>query len=704
MESARLSNSARCRRYRKRLHEPDSDEEREDLKRPLTKTERNRRYREKRKVEKLPKSKTPLANKQRVQIYRDCIKKRQVNNSNIFQKEHIVTASNVSEDEHERRVDICKNFWIVRRNCIKLDSRRVDVLEHFRNYMTKHFFSDTLDDYCRICDRLWWTSRLIRLQRNTSLFTFVQSLNYYDMQEPFMVCSNCRTFLRREKIPTLAKMNGFVYPEIPSDLPELCPISERLVSPRLPFMQIRHIRYFAGSRRLLGQIANVPVDVNNMVMVLPRRLDDDYTFNVCLKRKLLHTSSYMAGCISKRDIKLWLKELVKTPLYRKYNIVIDDCFFVADDEENSVAFARQLANGYDKVAVRIRHTLEEIPRRNEHYMTSEEVLTKMQETLFWSEDMVRDMAPGQNVQPFAISFDADAEELSFPMIYFGHPREFTVRAIAYSIASSEIRRRDRRGVKSNHILYMAAKIMRLRMIDSLNVMFRANNDTVHSITRSEIENRQFVKETMERNESFLRHIPNSVQYWYGRKRDLFAMMRQLGKPTLFLTLSASETYWIPLLRYIYKFQNRIPAEQNISDEIFEAMTATVRAELLVNSDPVICCLYFDKLVDTILNALKRTTGPFGKYHVVDYFRRIEFQHRGSPHCHMLLWLANAPVDVEQRLQDGRAVPHVITIIDSLCTVDQSLLMGGRQLQTHRHTHTCYKKILNDVDLELHSGR
>lgn len=70
---------------------------------------------------------------------------------------------------------------------------------------------------------------------------------------------------------------------------------------------------------------------------------------------------------------------------------------------------------------------------------------------------------------------------------------------------------------------------------------------------------------MERNESFLRHIPNSVQYWHSRKQDLFAMMRQLGKPTVFLTLSASETYWLPLLRYIYKFQNNLPARNSGRD-------------------------------------------------------------------------------------------------------------------------------------------
>ncbi|GFW65820.1 helitron_like_N domain-containing protein [Trichonephila clavipes] len=65
---------------------------------------------------------------------------------------------------------------------------------------------------------------------------------------------------------------------------------------------------------------------------------------------------------------------------------------------------------------------------------------------------------------------------------------------------------------------------------------------------------------------------------------------------------------------------------------------------LVNEDPVTCCVYFNKLVDTIMAMLqaKMTYNPFGPYRVLDYFLRIEFQHRGSPHAHVLLWLENDP--------------------------------------------------------------
>ena len=61
-------------------------------------------------------------------------------------------------------------------------------------------------------------------------------------------CQTCRMSLKRGKIPTLAVANGFSYPDYPSHpcLPPLDPITERLISPRLPFMQTRRLRHAAG--------------------------------------------------------------------------------------------------------------------------------------------------------------------------------------------------------------------------------------------------------------------------------------------------------------------------------------------------------------------------------------------------------------------------------------------------------------------------
>lgn len=100
--------------------------------------------------------------------------------------------------------------------------------------------------------------------------------------------------MSRGKIPSLNKSNGYKYPDHPPHLPPLDPITERLISPRFPFMQIRRLRHESGTYKLIGQVINVPVEVDNSVKQLPRQLDDDYAFNVNIK-KHIHKFPYLSG-------------------------------------------------------------------------------------------------------------------------------------------------------------------------------------------------------------------------------------------------------------------------------------------------------------------------------------------------------------------------------------------------------------------------
>jgi hypothetical protein len=86
-------------------------------------------------------------------------------------------------------------------------------------------------------------------------------------------------------------------PPCPMHLPPLDCISERFVAPRLPFMQIRRLRHQMG-----GQVINVPVDVNNIVTTLPRQLDDDYSFNVHLKRNCSHKSTCLQDVLRRLQL------------------------------------------------------------------------------------------------------------------------------------------------------------------------------------------------------------------------------------------------------------------------------------------------------------------------------------------------------------------------------------------------------------------
>lgn len=102
----------------------------------------------------------------------------------------------------------------------------------------------------------------------------------------------------------------------------------------------------------------------------------------------------------------------------------------------------------------------------------------------------------EHATPINIIYDVYAEELSFPQIYYGVHRQFdlNVRVPPYMMSTSDIRR----GVTADHVLYMAMKILRMRVVEGIYNMFGCVKQT-ESITRK---------------------------------------IRQLGKPTIFLTIRA----------------------------------------------------------------------------------------------------------------------------------------------------------------------
>lgn len=555
----------------------------------------------------------------------------------------------------------------------------------------KDFVENEFGHACDICDRLWFKNDLKYIPNNDTgpNIEFIRTMLLNVATLEIKICSTCFTVIKKQRIPPLSVYNGFKYPPVPENLKEfpLDLVTERLVSPRIPFMQIRRLRQVHGQLGIYGQVINIPIEVNTMANVLPRHVDDDHSVTVDIKKKKILKSSYVYSTVNKRNLKVWLQYLKDTPLYTSYGVTVDDRFL--DDQnyeiDNESVFNEDGDNGI----------LEQIP--------IEESLMALQQTLIWKDDMYLRMAPGEgNIFIFFITekfknvcyfisqlvvgnatnsllFDQHAEELSFPQIYFGQFRHFRdgVTVTPFMMATSELRRSDRRGVTPQHLLYMAMNIMRIRIKESLPI---ASKDVGKGI---EMQSDDYIQGCIESNLAFLRSIPNSDYYWAEVKRDLFAMIRQYGKPTVNFTVSANETGWPKLLQLLYNLKNNaeISADEAADLHFIEKST-------LVNEDAVTCVLYFNKLVNVLLKILQsKRYSPFRKYRILNYFKRIEFQHEGSPRAHILAWLANAPEDAI-----GRDYKKAIDLIDFLISVSATEASGNILLQTHKHNFTCYKGI------------
>lgn len=184
--------------------------------------------------------------------------------------------------------------------------------------------------------------------------------------------------------------------------------------------------------------------------------------------------------------------------------------------------------------------------------------------------------------------------------------------------------------------------------------------------------------------AFLRGIRGTAAYWAAARQQLFAMIRSLGSPTWFLTLSAAETRWDDLFIALSDQELRSDEERR---HYLDGLDAAARARL-VNSRPVDVARHFDNRWQLLLTWVRSEERPLGN--IVDAWWRVEFQRRGSPQIHCMLWDADAP---NWRTDEGRAaVPayidrYISTVIPD-ANADAELHALVMQLQQHRHTATC----------------
>lgn len=113
----------------------------------------------------------------------------------------------------------------------------------------------------------------------------------------------------------------------------------------------------------------------------------------------------------------------------------------------------------------------------------------------------------------------------------------------------------------------------------------------------------------------------------------------------------------------------------MSDETIKELSWSEKCEL-IKKDPVTCSRYFQHRFQIFMQKImKSRVNLLGK--IVDYFFRVEFQQRGSPHIHMLLWIENAPT------YEASTKEEIQIFIDKPCTCSRNDDIP--ELINYRHT-------------------
>ena len=319
------------------------------------------------------------------------------------------------------------------------------------------------------------------------------------------------------------------------------------------------------------------------------------------------------------------------------------------------------------------------------------------DTMLTSPDFLEDeerelqyiLAPGQGRTPVSVFKDKYSEELAYPNIYCGQNRpdnKFRKVPVYYSeICKSELRHQDRRVAQDPDNLFFKTKKLQMKMmLDKVQIAMRKCKCKDLSLTAKSLKDPVMLNDIVFKDigYKFLNTVRGSPPYFQTVAKDLFAMIRQLGPATFFTSFSAAETRWKHLLKILGKTVDGM----DYDDEKLENLTWAEKCRL-IQSDPATCARHFDRQVQLLFKFLKDDVEPLGP--LVDYFYRVEFQQRGSPHIHCLLWIKDSP-KIEGDVED------VIEFIDKYISCSKPTIESNEEIsalianQVHRHSHTCRK--------------
>ena len=220
-------------------------------------------------------------------------------------------------------------------------------------------------------------------------------------------------------------------------------------------------------------------------------------------------------------------------------------------------------------------------------------------------DRIISFAPGEGNRPLGLFIDKNSEFLSFPTIYCGkRPADNNERPVPvhYStICKWELQSKDRRLAQSVPNIFYKLKKLQIKQIQGrASLSLRKCKTKGRSYTAGDLKSESSVNKFINLDEGFraFRNLRSSPPYFERCKKDLFAMIRQLGNPTWFCSFSAVETKWIHLIKIL----GRLLDDKDYTNNEIQAMTWQKKSDL-IQKGPSYMCNYLSIIllkVQTIL--------------------------------------------------------------------------------------------------------
>ncbi|XP_068069853.1 uncharacterized protein [Danio rerio] len=455
------------------------------------------------------------------------------------------------------------------------------------------------------------------------------------------ICHTCDSHLKRGRMPSIAAVNKLELPPIPAELAELNVLERQLIAKILPFAKI--VALPKGQQRAVhGAVVCVPSEVENTVNSLPRPRSESQLLQVKLKRHVsfkgyqhFHTvnmHSVLAALSKLKEVHSEYKDIsIQEPEVSEDQF--DEDIDAAEDnqEVGTAEHEEQHVSVEEKDELRPGLTLD----------TCMQPPDIAHDILSYGEGIFS-IAPAQGKKPVGFFKIPKLEAMAFPVQFptgentIDEARQTAVSPSMYF--NVRLFCVDARFARDQSYLFFAQFVTETQLArNSMSIQLRKGKPITKDgrrISNRMLQDSDEVERLVHNRDAtrFMQPLRGSPAYWEKTLRDLQAMIRQLGTPTFFCTFSAAEMRWPEIVTVI-------KAQQG--EEIdFSQLDWATKCEIL-RSNPVTVMRMFEKRVDALMaHLLLSPAQPIGE--VEDFFYRVEFQARGSPHIHLLAWVKDAP--------------------------------------------------------------
>ncbi len=506
------------------------------------------------------------------------------------------------------------------------------------------------------------------------------------------ICHTCDSHLKRGSMPSIAVANKLELPPIPAELLELNVLERQLIAKIVPFAKI--VALPKGQQRSVrGSVVCVPSEVEKTVNCLPRPNSESQLLQVKLKRHIKFRGYQHFHTVNMHNVLAALAKL--KAMHSEYkDILISDAAtfeFLPDDELDDTEEKQEVGvseqddqnvSTEEKDELRPGLTLD----------TCMQPLDIGQDLLSYGEGIFS-IAPAQGKKPVGFFKVPKLEAMAFPVEFpSGQNTIDEAREVALSPSmyfNARLFCVDARFAKDQSYLFFAQFVTETHMArNSMSIQLRKGKPVTKDgrrISNKLLQDDLEVQRLVHSRDAtrFMQPLRGTPSYWEKTLRDLQAMIRQLGTPTFFCTFSAAEMRWPEVI-------TAIKAQQGEQVD-FSELDWTTKCEIL-RSNPVTVMRMFEKRVDALMNHLLLSPAqPIGE--VEDYFYRVEFQARGSPHIHLLAWVKGAPEfenESDQVVCDF--IDRYITcqLPDSTTDPELHKIVTEVQLHSRKHSKSCKK--------------